>query len=222
MPSFCQLGQKAYLYVDGGPFVFDGPLTVNTNLKQGETYYPNVWFWSFKAIVYGYNASISEFYYHTIDDTGEMYADMWIDCPVALTNYGTVSPWYTPFNPPRYAIGTPTSYGDRSVNAFSVNTIGQRVRPKFHSWVIKGARGWWGSGGHNATPILGEQTYELLANGIVIKTSKSPIAYTVKCGDRCPPGEKWDPVSRSCCCENMPSLIAQVRGAVNIARGIKP
>lgn len=222
MPTFCTTGQKAYLYVDGGPFVFDGPIDVSVESLPLE-YMPNA---PGAFTLYGRTHTV---YGITPDGSN---TPGW--CFVHPDE-----PWRMPrahakFTAPRSGIAS-LIYG-QAINSGRGNGVS-----------VSGPKG--GTLNLNAGDVilwevdpLGNSNYDwnylrlivtyqaggfdllVKKNGVKIFTRSYPTApaYTVKCGDRCPPGEKWDPISRSCCCENMPSLIAQVRGAVNIARGIKP
>jgi hypothetical protein len=222
MPSFCQLGQKAYVYADGGPFKFDGPIDVELSQESFDIFYPNVWYheWEFRS-TYCVNRFVGWQYtinpimkFYTRDSTaqrsyvrGYMYNGNpggWYNLS---SNYGS---WLSVSADRNLYFDSATHYPCDIEN-------GATPYPPTFVRVLKTEKV-----NHSSNAIPGETTYKLKVNGATIKTSSAPIAYSVKCGDRCPPGEKWDPVSRSCCCENMPSLIAQVRGAVNIAREIKP
>lgn len=222
MPSFCQLGQKAYLYADGGPFAFDGPIDVS--VEVGEVLYSGnkyrIWvYWpaQYEAIYCTSSGPFSAGPQYTIrNQNGGKIKFRTVDSQVNFCpNFGHTYQYWCDKVTELWSDDERFFFGTRVANAW--HNCGDRVQ---------------GIGYHEAR-FVGAIEPPRETTGYILKVSKSnqqlfsksyptAPAYTVKCGDRCPPGEKWDPISRSCCCENMASLTAQMKGAVNIARGIKP
>jgi len=220
--SFCKVGEKAYLRINGSEvWTFDGPISVEVQREQGKIFYPNVWFWRANFLTrscinayWGWErVTLHNRYWHTYNQ--EEFIPGFIQGKVRDPggNLLNATPDSFTFD---FWNGLP-----QDGNMGNSPCSGDGSPPVFHSWVLRGARGINGQGGHNEDPIPGQTTYKLSVNGKVVKISSDPIDYSVRCGDRCPPGEKWSEKCNACVCEGMDGILADLRGATAMARQLR-
>ena len=220
--SFCKVGEKAYLRINGSEvWTFDGPITVGLREEQdlvGKT----VGLWevirgrpdSLGLIIHGFDsirATVNRTRYECrfgvcgnvnyflISVKGRNFAD----------STGRNIDRFYPIGPDglrtwaREERGTSTVYGE--------------AYPDVVNWVVRP---------HNPNETVPIRYFLEVRNPttgqlLLDRPYGMRPTYTVRCGDKCPPGQKWSEKCKACVCEGMDGVLAGLKSATAIARSIK-
>jgi hypothetical protein len=221
--SHCQQGEKAHLWINGNEhWIFDGPIDVSVEYIPGQEQDPAP------------RPGVTTYVVRWIQPPGQNFypeatfiLNSWLKTEVVpiTTTQATL----------RFKIGTPFSarskvYGGSRTSAMSVSTDQNGDR-----WAATGIytgypyyfQYYTGDFLQGLIPkVATDGTYRLtVKKGVLtLLTRDFPQipSYVVKCGDRCPPGQVWDQKCGQCVCEGMGGIKAGLKGALSVARSIKP
>lgn len=214
MPTFCQVGQKAYLRINGDetPFIFDAPIDIFLETVPRK-YMPNA---PGAFRLYGKTLVLYDY-----PPDGYPYQEGW--CFVHSDETWRMPRARAEFTAPRSGIASLTysqvvfsGKGDGVSVSGPKGGILNLTKGQVITWEVDplSSSDWdW-----NCLRLIieyqdGGNKLIVKKNGIELFAQTYPTAptYSVTCGDPCPDGEIWDKACNKCVCKNLPSLIASAR-----------
>lgn len=221
--SYCQPEEKAYLRVNGSEvWAFDGPISVT--METFQEWSPGSradWVLWFSGRDDGFENSP---WRSRVQGTANLAGNTLPFGSVSVKPFGSGFSW-GPGQPtyyPYYLLTIPSG----GPQGFAQFASGQLCNGQPLPNAVLARQRWMRI--TNVEPltitnVVGSSVtkYRLTVNGRTIKISNDPIEYTVRCGDRCPPGEKWSEKCNACVCEGMDGILADLRGATAMARQLR-